>query len=78
MIVSVDMDRMGCVTVAPVSERMNRRFKSKTAFLQRESDIDCFMENVSSAKQKSIRAGWTERIRMDEWVFGMMVGEENQ
>lgn len=74
MIVTIDMDRYGCVIIQPVSERMSRRFKGKTIFLQDPSD---FLDNLPKGKVKSIQSGWTERIRMDEWEYKVCVGEDD-
>lgn len=73
MIVEVDMDRMGCVVIRPLSDRMSRRFKGKTIFLQDPSD---FLEGLPKEKVKSIESGYTERIRMDEEEYAMRIGEE--
>lgn len=74
MIVEVEMDRFGCVVVRPLSDRMARRFKGKTIFLQDPSD---FLEGLPKGKAESIRSGWTERIRMDESEYAVCVGEDD-
>jgi hypothetical protein len=74
MIVTIDMDRYGWVTIQPVSKRMARRFKGKTIFLQDPTD---FLDNLPKGKVKSIQSGWTERIRMDEWEYKVCVGDDD-
>lgn len=74
MIVSVDMNSMGHLTVSPVSERMANKFKGRTAYFQFESDIDSFLDGLSQAKRRSVREGWTERVRMDPWEFRQYIG----
>ena len=73
MTVEVVMDRYGWVTIQPASERMRRRFKGKTLFLQDPSE---FMASLSKEKAKSIQSGWTERVRMDHEEYAMLLGEE--
>ncbi len=74
MIVSVDMNSMGHITVSPVSERMVRKFKGRTAYFQFESEVDSFLEGLSREKRRSVQEGWTERVRMDPWEFGQYLG----
>ncbi len=85
MIVTVQMDRMGFLTITPKSERWQRRFSAlltsadaphteAEVFLQGEADIDSFLEGLSASAAKDIAAGWRTNVKMDEWEFGQMLG----
>jgi hypothetical protein len=81
MLVKVAMDRTGCITLTPVSERWQKRFAvhlrkyyspqaDGTAFLQADYDVEAFLADLPADKAEGVRQGWTETIRMDPWTYG--------
>jgi hypothetical protein len=85
MLVKVAMDRTGCITLTPVSERWQKRFAvhlrkyyspqaDGTAFLQADYDVEAFLADLPADKAEGVRQGWTETIRMDPWTYGHYLG----
>lgn len=86
MIIEVEMDRMGCLTLTPVNDRIRRRFARHlravysphadgTAFLQSDWDVEAFLtDHLRPAQARDVRRGWTVRVRIDPWLYGHYLG----
>ena len=80
-IVIVEYDRMGCLEIEPVSDRVRRYLKRAsetdsdgTLFLQRDTDIAGFLDNVSPRVRRDLDGGWPVRCKVNAWAFGVWCG----
>jgi len=83
MLIEVRRNDIGDVVLTPVSQRIQEQMRvhnlevlghaNDYVYLQ-EWRGDEFIETMSKANQAHVNRGYTARIRMDPWKFGMMVG----
>ncbi len=83
--IEVEEDRMGMLTLTPVSQKLQRRIERYldewnvswvgSVLIQREDNIESFMaDQLSSAQRGEVREGWGVTILMDPWTFGHYIG----
>tara|TARA_Y100000004_G_scaffold145228_1_gene165652 strand:- start:576 stop:860 length:285 start_codon:yes stop_codon:yes gene_type:complete len=85
MKVKANQDRMGCLTIVPVSERRREAYARHlsewdpdfsgdvSVFVQ--SDVGIFIEdNVPQRHHEDLRNGWGVTFLVDPWVFERWLG----
>jgi hypothetical protein len=82
--IEVEIDRFGCLHAEPVSSRVSRRLRrlagrplserDKLLFIQREDDLESFINDLSPESARDLKEGWTVRCLVDEWSFGVQCG----
>lgn len=94
MIVTIEMNNMGHLEIDLESARQRRRYErlvedlepaliypdESLIYLQREDDIDAFLEDarLTTAELKHLDNGWTVRKRMHVDTFDHYFGYSNQ
>lgn len=83
MLVEVQMNRMGAVTLTPVSKKVRRQMRAhnqewlghpdEDVYLQGDRGYE-FLDMLSPAQRRDVEEGWGATVRMDPWIFGHYVG----
>lgn len=85
MKVTVSMNRMGHLTLAPVSRAINGRLHSyleqvgmpdpdPSVYIQLDYEVESFLDDLRPEVARDIREGWTRTIIMDPHTYGAYVG----
>lgn len=84
MKVTASIDRMGFVTIRPVSQRRADAYLEHLAvfgiddasvFIQTDYDVEAFIaQDVPPRYRRDLREGWDVTFHVDPWVFGHWLG----
>lgn len=82
--VTASPDRMGNITVTPVSLRHCAKYAAhmkgmtgsadSSVFIQEGGPAEEFLEELRPAKRRDIEAGWDVTFLVDPWIFGHWLG----
>jgi hypothetical protein len=83
-LVEISEDRTGAVTVTPVREKIREKYAKHMKEMTGSADDGAFFQEgldsvaealeLSSAQVKHISSGYTVRVKIDPWNFGMLLG----
>ena len=80
-LVIAEYNRFGHLEVEPVSDRVRRYLKRAsepygdgTLYLQTDTDIAAFLDNVAPSVRRDLEGGWPVRCKIDAWTFGVWCG----
>lgn len=68
MLIALEMDRIGGLTMRPVSDRWRRKI------VRHIQNADDEREYIGERAWRDIQDGWSRKIRMDPWEFLTRVG----
>ena len=84
MKITATVDRMGCLTLRPVSQRRIDTYlqhlaefgiEDASVFLQADYDVEAFIaQEVPTRYRRDLREGWDVTFHVDPWVFGHWLG----
>jgi len=82
MLVSISQDRCGFTTVTPVNDRIRIKYrKHLRKFDSPSADGTLFIQDngaeelsLTPSQTRDLEAGWTIKVRMDEWTYATMLG----
>jgi len=82
MLVSIEQNRFGHITISPVSDRIRRKYArylrkfnhndNGTVYMQVDTDIETL--ELTPSQRRNVEHGWTIRVRMDPWNYASMLG----
>lgn len=86
MLISVNIDRYGCLHARPVNEKTRRAIAKHVARFEPTADGTLFVQDniqdtldtfcLSRSQIRDLDDGWPLRIRVDNWTYLSMVGHD--
>ncbi len=84
ILVEAEMDRMGNVTIKPVSTRIARKYANHMqemtgnrtwgAFFQEGGPVSELLNEFPAKYRRDLEKGWPVRFKADPWTFGTWLG----